>query len=230
MTRVSHCTVCPGCPCVSTTVAAPQQHSLCIEEEEAAGLAFSPVERRQQRMLHEAIAPYLCVTALRQLAAKGGNLQDALRSGERVPEDIQAILSLLHALLTPRPDERIEKPADIAALLMLTMGYLDHEEFCVVCLDMKNHVQCIHRLYKGTVNAALVRTSEVFREPIRLNSTSIILAHNHPGSTTDISDEDITTTRQIVLAGQVLEIEVLDHLIIAQGVWVSLREQRLGGW
>ena len=193
-------------------------------------MSCSPVEQQPQRRLHNAIAPYLCITELRRLAANGGNIREALRNGEHVPEDIQALLSLFQALLTPRADERIEKPADIAALLMLTLGHLDHEEFYVVCLDMKNHVQRIHPLYKGTVNSASVRTSEVFREPIRLNSTSIILAHNHPGGTTDVSDEDIKTTRQIVLAGQVLEIEVLDHLIIAQGPWVSLREQRLGGW
>lgn len=52
----------------------------------------------------------------------------------------------------------------------------------------------------------------------------------HPGGSVQPGDEDIKTTRQIVLAGQILEIEVLDHLIVAQGVWVSLREQRLGGW
>ena len=140
------------------------------------------------------------------------------------------MLTLLTALLKPRPEEAIGKPADLAALLMLEMGALDHEEFWVTCLDTKNHVQSIQHLYTGSLNGSVVRVSEVFRLPLRLNSAAIIVAHCHPSGSTTPSPEDLTVTNLLVQAGRLLDIEVLDHLIIAQGRWLSLREQRLGGW
>lgn len=176
MSRTSHCGQCPFAQ--NSVFAAQLRHPVCVEEEPAA-MSYPQLEQRQVRMLHEAIVPYLCVAELRRLAANGGDVQEALRSLERVPEDIQALLSLLRALLTPRADERIEKSADIAALLMMAMGHLDHEEVWVACLDTKNHVQRLHPLYKGSLNMSVVRTGEVFRLPLLLNSASIILAHNH---------------------------------------------------
>ncbi len=184
--------------------------------------------QRQERALREAIAPYLCIADLRRLAASGENVQQALRSMEDIPEEVQALIRLLQALLTPNADERIEKPADLAALLMLEMGHLDHEEFWVVCLDTKNHVQRLHCLYKGSLNSSVVRVCELFRLPLSLNSAFIIVAHNHPSGIKQASQEDIEVTRSLIQAGELLQIEVLDHLIISQGAWMSMREQRLG--
>jgi DNA repair protein RadC len=184
--------------------------------------------KRQEQALREAIAPYLCLAELRKLAAGGEDVQAAIRSLERIPEEVQALVSLLRVLVTPRSDERITQPSDMAALLMLQMGLLDHEEFWVVCLDTKNHVQRIHRLYKGSLNSSVVRVGEVFRLPLLLKSHSIIVAHCHPSGSTEASPEDIEVTRSIIQAGELLEVEVLDHLIISQGAWLSMREQRLG--
>jgi hypothetical protein len=69
---------------------------------------------------------------------------------------------------------------------------------------------------------------EVFKEPLRLNSAAIILIHNHPSGHIDASPEDILVTRQIVEAGKLLDCELLDHLIVGQGKWMSLREKGLG--
>jgi DNA repair protein RadC len=182
----------------------------------------------QWHALREAIAPYLCIADLRRLAASGENIQAALKSIEGIPEEVQALVSLLQVLLAPRADERITRPADLAALLMLEMGHLDHEEFWIACLDTKNHVQRLHRLYKGSLNSSIVRVCELFRLPLQLNSAAIIVAHNHPSSTCLASPEDINVTRLLIQAGGLLEIEVLDHLIIGQGAWMSMREQRLG--
>ena len=102
------------------------------------------------------------------------------------------------------------------------VGYLPY------CLDTKNHVQRLQRLYKGSLNSSVVRVCEVFRLPLQLNSAAIIVAHNHPSSTCLASPEDINVTRLLIQAGELLEIEVLDHLIIGQGAWMSMREQRLG--
>jgi len=184
--------------------------------------------QRQERALREAIAPYLCIADLQRLAARSENIQQSLRSMQDIPEEVQALISLLQVLLAPCTDERIEKPADLAALLMLEMGHLDHEEFWVVCLDTKNHVQRLHCLYKGSLNSSVVRVCELFRLPVSLNSASIIVAHNHPSGINQASPEDIDVTRSLIQAGEMLQIEVLDHLIISQGAWMSMREQRLG--
>ena len=186
-----------------------------------------PGTQRQARALREVIAPYLCIADLRRLATDGENVLAALKSIEGIPEEVQAVVSLLQVLLAPGKDERITRPADLAALLMLEMGHLDHEEFWVACLDTKNHVQRLHRLYKGSLNSSVVRVCELFRLPLQLNSAAIIVAHNHPSSSTQASPEDIDVTRMIIQAGEFLQIEVLDHLIIGQGAWMSMREQRL---
>lgn len=184
----------------------------------------------QIRKLREAIAQYLCLDDLRQLATRGEDICSILRSGEPVPEEVQALISLMSALLSPVPGEAIRSPADIAALLMTEMGCLDHEEFWVVCLDTKNHVQRIMQLYRGTLNSSTVRVSEIFRPAIALNSNAIVVAHNHPSGSTTPSPEDYQATQQLREAGRLLDIELLDHLIIAQGRWLSLREQRPGDW
>ena len=184
--------------------------------------------QHQARALREAIAPYLCLAELRRLAASGASVLDALKSGEGVPEEVQALMSLLQVLLAPTRNERIGQPADMAALLMLELGHLDHEEFWVTCLDTKNQVQRLHRLYKGSLNSSVVRAGEIFQLPILLKSASIIVAHNHPSGTTQASPEDIEVTSALVEAGKLLQIELLDHLIIGQGAWMSMRERQLG--
>ena len=184
--------------------------------------------QQQARALHEAIAPYLCLAELRRLAASGASVLDALKSGQDVPEEVQALMNLLQVLLAPTRNERITQPADLATLLMLEMGHLDHEEFWVTCLDTKHQVQRLHRLYKGSLNSSVVRAGEIFQLPILLKSASIIIAHNHPSGSTQASPEDIEVTSALVEAGKLLQIELLDHLIIGQGAWMSMRERQLG--
>lgn len=185
---------------------------------------------RQAQMVREAIAPYLSLPTLRRLVANGGDVQAAFTSLEPPPQAVQGLVSLLRVLLTPHPTESITTAADIAALLMLEMGLLDHEEFWLVCLDTKHHVQRLQRLYQGSVNSLVVRIAEVFQLPVLLKSLSIIVAHSHPSGNPQPSPEDLSITRKLVKAGTSLQIEVLDHLIIAQGSWVSLRVQHMDCW
>jgi DNA repair protein RadC len=221
-------TRCSFCPAVEKkTHKNILMHPLFVEEAVDC-LPVDPVSRRQAHALREAIAPYLCLAELRRLATNGDNIQDALKSIEGIPEEVQALVRLLQVLLAPMKDERITRPADLAALLMLEMGGLDHEEFWVACLDTKNHVQRLHCLYKGCLNSSIVRVGELFRLPLQLNSAAIIVAHNHPSSGCQASPEDIEVTKLLIQAGELLEITVLDHLIIGQGAWMSMREQRLG--
>jgi DNA repair protein RadC len=221
-------TRCASCPAVRNKT----NHNMFIRPlflDEAT--PWPPADLSAQRQVHalrEAIAPYLCLAELQRLAASGASILDALMSGKDVPEEVQALMSLLQVLLAPTRNERITRPADMAALLMLELGHLDHEEFWVACLDTKHQVQRLHRLYKGSLNSSVVRAGEIFQLPILLKSASIIVAHNHPSGATEASPEDIEVTSALIEVGKLLEIELLDHLIIGQGVWMSMRERQLG--
>jgi len=123
---------------------------------------------------------------------------------------------------------QIRSPADAAQLLMLEMGHLDHEQLRVLLLDTKNRVQKLDTVYIGSLNTSMVRIGELFQEAIRLNSASILIAHNHPSSDPTPSPEDVLITRQIIEAGRLLDIIIIDHLVIAAGCYVSMRERGLG--
>ncbi len=116
----------------------------------------------------------------------------------------------------------------MAALLMVEMSHLDQEQMRVACLNTKNVLQKVHLVYQGSLNASLIRVGEIFKEPVKLNSAAIILAHNHPSGVPEPSPEDVLVTREIEKAGKLFDIEVLDHLVIGQGSYVSLRSRGLG--
>lgn len=150
--------------------------------------------------------------------------------GQAKAAQLKAGLEIGRRLLIAAPDERpqITSPADAANLLMLDMGHLEQEHLRLLLLDTKNRVQASPTVYKGNVNTSVIRTSELFREAIRHNSTALVIAHNHPSGDPTPSPEDVRVTRQMVEAGKLLDIEVLDHLIIGRGRYVSLKERGLG--
>ena len=143
---------------------------------------------------------------------------------------IKAALELGRRLLVASPQERpqVRSPADAANLLMLEMSLLAQEQMRVILLDSKNRVLAIPTVYQGSLNTSLVRVGELFREAIRQNCAAIIVVHNHPSGDPTPSPEDVLVTKQIVEAGKLLDIEVLDHLIIGQQRYVSLKERGLG--
>jgi DNA repair protein RadC len=108
------------------------------------------------------------------------------------------------------------------------MVYLDQEHLRVVLLNTKNQVLSVQQIYRGNVSASLVRVSEIFRTAVRENCPAIIVVHNHPSGDPTPSNEDAEITRQIVEAGGLLHIELLDHIIIAQQGFISLKEKGLG--
>ena len=144
--------------------------------------------------------------------------------------EIKAAIELGRRLMVQTPEERIQirSPADAASILSHEMALLEQEHLRVVLLNMKHDVLGIHEVYKGSVKASLVRVGEVYREPIRRNAAAIIVTHNHPSGDPTPSAEDIHVTRQLVEAGHLLDIDLLDHLVIAQRGWVSMRERGLG--
>ena len=150
--------------------------------------------------------------------------------GEAKAAQLKAALELGIRLASAQPEQRavIRSPQDVANLLMVEMGFLDQEHLRVVLLNTKNQVVGVPEVYKGSVNTSLIRTSELFREAVRENCPAIIVVHNHPSGDPTPSPEDIEVTKHMVAAGKALDIEVLDHIIVCQQRFTSLKEKGLG--
>jgi len=143
---------------------------------------------------------------------------------------LKAALELGRRLLIATPEARpqVRSPADAANLLLAEMSLLEQEHLRTLLLDSKNHVLGSPTIYVGSINTSLIRVGEVFREAIKANCAAIIVAHNHPSGDPTPSPEDVAVTEQIVAAGKLLDIEVLDHLVIGHQRYVSLKERGLG--
>jgi DNA repair protein RadC len=122
----------------------------------------------------------------------------------------------------------IQSPQDAVDLVQYEMSALVQENLWVMLLDTRNRVLKLNKLYRGSLNASTVRISEIFRSPIQLNAASIILFHNHPSGDPSPSPEDIHLTTDLIKAGKLLDIEVLDHIVIGLGSFVSMKERKLG--
>jgi len=143
--------------------------------------------------------------------------------------ELKTALELGKRMVFTNPDQRplVKTPADAAQLLMGDMGLLEQEEVRILMLDTRNRLLGSPMIYRGTLNAANMRVAEVFRDAIRANSASIIVAHNHPSGDPSPSADDVTVTRELIKAGKLLDIEVLDHLVMAHSRFVSLKERGL---
>jgi DNA repair protein RadC len=150
--------------------------------------------------------------------------------GEAKASQIKAAIELGRRLTLEAPEERpaINSPADAAALVQYEMSALEQEHLRVTLLDRRNRVMETVDVYKGSVNSSQIRVGEVFKEAIRKNASALIVIHNHPSGDPTPSPDDVAVTRAIVQAGKLLDVEVLDHLVIGHGKWVSLKERGLG--
>jgi DNA repair protein RadC len=144
--------------------------------------------------------------------------------------EIKAALELGRRLMSLAPEQQpeIRTPDDAYRLLQPDMQYLTREHLKTVLLNTKNRVQYIETVYEGSVNSANVRIAEVFREAIRRDCPQLIVAHNHPSGDPTPSPEDVGVTRQLVEAGKLLDIAVLDHIVVGHGHFVSLKQRGLG--
>ena len=143
---------------------------------------------------------------------------------------IKAALEVGRRLVT-QPDTsrtQVRSPGDAAQLLMAEMGLLEQEQLRLVLLDTKNYVLSTPTVYIGSLNTTLIRIGELFRFALKENCAALIVVHNHPSGDPSPSPEDVLVTRKIVEAGKLLDIEVLDHLVIARSRFVSLKERGLG--
>jgi len=148
--------------------------------------------------------------------AKAAQLKAAIELGRR--------LSI--ADLGEKP--AIHSPEDAAALVGYEMGALEQEHLRVMLLDTRNRVLKVVEIYKGSLNSSAVRIGEIFRDAIRINAASVILVHNHPSGDPTPSPEDISVTKAIITAGELMDIEVLDHLVIGKNSFISMKAKGLG--
>jgi DNA repair protein RadC len=150
--------------------------------------------------------------------------------GEVKAIELQAVFELGRRLMIASPEERpsIKSPSD-AATLLNEMGVMEQEIMRTILLDTKNRVLAMPTVYRGSLHTTVIRITELFREAVRQNCAALIIAHNHPSGDPTPSPEDVAITREIVQAGKLLDIDVLDHLVIGAGQkFVSLKERGLG--
>ncbi|MCI3923616.1 DNA repair protein RadC [Paenibacillus sp. TRM 82003] len=119
----------------------------------------------------------------------------------------------------------IRAPGDVAALVTEDLRYLQQEHFVVLFLNTKNRVIGRETLSVGSLNAAIVHPREVFRAAVKRSAASVICVHNHPSGDPTPSAEDIQLTHRLTEAGHIIGIEVLDHVIIGDRSFVSLKER-----
>lgn len=157
-------------------------------------------------------------------------LQQVKGIGPAKAVEVKAALELGRRLIANAPEERpkVSSPADAANLLMSEMSLLEQEHLRLLLLDTRNHVLAMPTIYIGSLNTSVVRIGELFRAAIKENAAAMIVAHNHPSGDPSPSSEDVRVTRQLVEAGQLLDIDVLDHVIIGRQRYVSLKERGLG--
>lgn len=150
--------------------------------------------------------------------------------GEAKAAELMATFQLALRLNALQPEGRpaVTSPADVHALMGGEMSLLDQEHLRVLLLNTRNQVLAVREVYKGSVSMALVRTAELFREAVRLNAPSLILVHNHPSGDPSPSAEDVAMTKAAVEAGELLGIELLDHVIIGERRFASLKQLGLG--
>jgi DNA repair protein RadC len=153
-------------------------------------------------------------------------MQLAVREGKLVRMKRLNVISLkmVREKTFPYATNIIRSPLDVFKLAREFLGEEDREHCVVLCLDTKNKITAVHTVSVGTLNSACVHPREVFKICILANSASFILLHNHPSNDTTPSPEDIQLTQRVKDAGELIGIELLDHVIISQDSHFSLKE------
>lgn len=150
--------------------------------------------------------------------------------GEAKAAQIKAAIDLGRRLASQSAENKIivHSPEDAADLVQYEMSALEQEQLRVVLLNTRNHVLAVKTIYQGSLNSSQVRVGELFRPAIRENAAALIVIHNHPSGDPSPSPDDVAITKAIISAGKLLDIQVLDHLIIGQGRFISLNRRGLG--
>ncbi|WP_057579994.1 RadC family protein [Paraclostridium sordellii] len=141
---------------------------------------------------------------------------------------IKAALELGISISSAKPTKyKVANPWDIYKYYMESLRYLNKEIFKIILLNTKNEIICDIDVSVGTLNMSLVHSREVFREAIKRNSNKIILMHNHPSGNIEPSNEDKNVTLRLIKCGDLIGIEVIDHIIIGDGLYYSFKENMI---
>jgi DNA repair protein RadC len=164
------------------------------------------------------------LAALREIGVR--ELMQVPGVGPAKATTILAAIELGKRVLYSRPPERtvIDDPAVAAAVLSNDLMWQTQERFAVLLLDVKHRLIGTQIVSIGTATETLAHPRDIFREVIRHGAVRVIVAHNHPSGAVEPSPEDIALTRQLLTGGQILGIPLLDHLILGNGNYASLRQ------
>lgn len=160
------------------------------------------------------------------------SIEDILGVGEAKAARIKAAVELGNRLAKENQVDQftIRAPEDVVKLVGLELRGKEQEELWVLWLNVRNKVIGIDRLYRGSQDSSSVRVSEIFTRAIRNSAYAIILVHNHPSGESNESPEDVNITRSVVDAGKLLDVRVLDHIIIGQNDFTSIKKNHPSLW
>lgn len=160
--------------------------------------------------------------SLEQLAAVKG-------LGQAKAAQIKAAIEFGHrlALFTETGRPAIGGPRDVANLLMPDLRYQKKEHLKSLLLDTKNRVLAIRTVSIGDLSSSIVHPREVYKDAVVASAASLIVAHNHPSGDPTPSAEDVAVTKRLMQAGEIMGIDLLDHIVIGDGIFVSLKERGL---
>ena len=147
--------------------------------------------------------------------------------GEAKASQISAVFELARRLETfvEEPKRKVRSPKDVYTLMYPKMREQKKERFITLYLDTKNQILKEETVSIGSLNASIVHPREVFKSALLESSASVIMIHNHPSGDPSPSREDILVTEKLVEGGKLLGIDVLDHIIIGDGKYVSLKDE-----
>ncbi len=156
-------------------------------------------------------------------------LQNVRGIGKVKAIQIKTVMELAKRISSTGRSNRvvIKSPDDVSKYLMEEMRCLKQEEIRILILNTKNYVMKACTIAVGGLNVSTVEIREVFKEPIRSGAASIILVHNHPSGDPTPSKDDIQFTKRITEGGEIIGIKILDHIVIGDGTYVSLKERGL---
>lgn len=126
-----------------------------------------------------------------------------------------------------KPPQRITGPADAARVFMAAIKWPEQEQLMAIHLNIRNRVLATQIVTVGLSNTSLAHPREVFKDAIRKNAASVIVGHNHPSGDPTPSQDDVNLTQQLVEAGKLVEIPLLDHIIVTPERYVSMKEYRI---
>lgn len=179
-----------------------------------------------------------CKPMARAALRKFGSLRAVLEAPSQQLQQIQGIgpkntlaIRLIHGVARRFLEDRLEgmpyrfgSSREVFDYLYHSMRDLKREVFKVLFLDAHNRIICLEDLFQGTLTASTVYPREVIRRALEVHAAGLVFAHNHPSGDPEPSHDDIRITRDLFLAGRIMGIRVLDHLIIGEGCYTSLAD------